>query len=226
MNLQPYQAAGQQIQKQAQKPTNLAKTALTVGATLTGSGIAKRILPLLSKYVSGNIMRKGLEKIDPRLGKFVDNSLNNGYNIDEVRDHLSSKFSQGSAESPQETQGEKSPQVSQHNPLQEFETNYPDISGALVRTMQNGQSPQAAAGILKTSSAFSKQIKQLEKQVGKNFVDYIVELFGTQGQQVQGQKQMDQQMQQQPGEQQPQVQGQGGGIDQQLMAALDKILKM
>ena len=112
-------------------------------------------------------------------------------------------------------------QKKQSNPLQDFETNYPDIAQALANTMKQGQSPDAAAGILKTSSSFGKKVKELEKSVGKNFVDYVLELFGTQS----GSMQQPQQMQQQQ-PQQKQGQQQGGNIDQELMAALDKILKM
>lgn len=215
--MQPYQAATEEIRRQGQLPKKALGTAVAIGASLAGTNaLTSRILPFLSSYVPGNLMRKGLEKVSPRIGKFVDTAINNGFSLDEVRDFLSSKFADGSAERPQETQSQTSPEINQHNTLQDFETNYPDIAGALARTMQNGQSPQAAAAIIKQSSPFSKSIKKLESDVGKNFVDYVIELFGNQEPLNQPQQM------QQPSQEQMQ----GGGIDQQLMAALDKILKM
>lgn len=69
-----------------------------------------------------------------------------------------------------------------------------------MATIQNGQTPQAAAGILKTSTSLGKMVKKLEKETGKNFVDYVLELFGPQGggMQQQGQPQQQMQPQQQP----------------------------
>lgn len=218
--MQPYQAATEETRRQAQVPKKLLGHAATAAASIAvGGPLVSRILPLINKFVPGELMRKGLSKVEPRIGKFVDTAINNGFSLDDVRSFMEEKFS------PKQEQQE--PEQQQSNPLQDFETTYPDIAQGLANTMQQGQSPQAAAGILKTSSAFGKQIKKLEKEIGKNFVDYIVELFGPMMQQNQGQQMQQQQMQQQP-QQQPQMQqsGQEGGLDNQLLAALDKILKM
>lgn len=207
--MQPYQKASEEIKKHQQLPTQALGTAASVAGSIVGGGaIAKRVLPFLSQYIPADLMRKGLSKLDPRFGKFIDGALNHGYNIDEVRGFMEEKFSQP---------GQSTQQVSSSNPLQDFETNYPEVAGALSRTIQNGQSPDAAAAILKNSTSFSKEIKKLEKEVGKNFVDYVLELFGNQSQQMQ-QPENFQQMQGQP--------QQGSNVDAQLMAALDKILKM
>lgn len=214
--MQPYQKATEAVRRQAEEPTNILKTAVSIGGSLAGGGaIASRVLPLLSKYIPGEMMRKGLSKIDPKIGGFVEGALNNGYSLDDVRSYMEGKFSES------EPKMQESKPI---DPLQSFETTYPDIASALARTMQNGQSPDAAAAILKNSSSFAKDIKKLEKETGKNFIDYVLELFGNRGQQQQPQQQMQQQPEMQ---QQIQPQGQlGGGVDAQLMAALDKILKM
>lgn len=126
----------------------------------------------------------------------------------------------GSMVEPEQQQGILQQQV---NPLQEFEMNYPDIARALANTMQQGQSPQAAAGILKTSTAFGKKIKELEKLTGKNFVDYIVELFGMQQQAQAAQSQRMQPQQAQAQVQQQAQPQQGGGVDPQLLALIQGI---
>lgn len=208
----PYQAATEEVRKQSQTPTNLLKTAGAIGTSLVGgSAIASRILPLINKFVPADLMRKGLSKVDPRVGGFVETAINNGFSLDDVRNFMTEKFSQGSKEQKQA------------NPLQDFETSYPDIAQALSGYINQGQSPDAAAGILKTSTAFGKKIGKLEKETGKNFVDYVLELFGN-GQQSQMQQPSPQQMQPQNQQmQQAQQAPQGQGLDPQLMQLMNGI---
>lgn len=127
------------------------------------------------------------------------------------------------------------PQQGRH-PLQVFEMNYPVLAQGLFDTIQQGVGPEEAANILKKSTALGKQVKQVEKDTGRKFVEYVTELFRGMQQPGQGmQQQSPQQMQpnsargQQAARQSPQAQNnqaQGNGLDQQIMAALDKILKM
>ncbi len=89
--------------------------------------------------------------------------------------------------------------------------------------INKGQSPEAAAAILKQSTPFSQKIKKIEKETGKNFIDFILEMMGgNQNGQMQQQQQQAQGMQPQaqgiPNQtaQAPnnmQGQGQSGGID-------------
>ncbi len=189
---------------------------LAVGAA-SGLGAA-RVLPFLNDFIPVDLAIKGISKVSPKIGDFLKKGQAQGLNMKEGIEFLREQFS------PIEKTTQE--QVQQSNPLQDFETTYPDIAAALAKTIQNGQSPDAAAAILKTSTPFGKEVKKIEKETGKNFVDYILELFGNRGQQ-QGQ-QMQQPQQQMQGQQQMQQSGQqqGSGVDAQLMAALDKILKM
>lgn len=227
MNLQPYQIAGEEIQRKNELPIKGIShaTSFLAGATLPKA--VGRILPFLNKSIPLDLMQKGINKINPKIGKFINGALGEGYDLEEIREFLNDKLQPGNSI---DNSGQETDEKRHINPLQNFETNYPDIAGALARTMQNGQSPQAAAAILKQSTPFSKSIKKLESEVGKNFVDYVLELFGPQTQQnPQGGGQMNQPMQPQMGQPQPQqgmAQQDSGGLDQQIMAALDKILKM
>lgn len=227
-----------------------------------------RILPLLNKLLPNDIAFKGLQKLDPRIGRFL-NIAGAAYGADAALDFLRNKF-QGS---PQVDQSQMRPeeQAAQaqiansrqlpnfimgtakgiaggaglaglgaqalgsitdqeipmggptDNPIKKFQDSYPDIANALISTMQQGQPPQAAAAILKGSSAFAKEVKKIEKEVGKNFVDYITDIFGTPEDYTpkpSGSMGIPTQPAQQP------QQMQGNNLDDQLMMALDKILKM
>lgn len=246
--MQPYQEASQEINRQAQTPIKALKTA---GAIIGGTTIAGRVLPFLSQHIPGELMRKGLSKIEPRLGKFIEGSLSNGYSLNEIRNFMSEKFTP-----KQEEETQENPVVKQ---AKDFETNYPDIVKALMTHINNGQSPQDAASILKSTKTFGKKIKKIEKDTGKNFVDFILEMMGgnqsSQMQQPQQQAQKGTIPQQQQGDysnplapdiglipqssnddqnqakqnwlNKLQQQGQNPiSNDQALMAALDKILKM
>jgi hypothetical protein len=251
-----------------------------------------RIQPFLNKLIPTNLAFKGLQKLDPRIGKFL-NLAGAAYGTDVALDFLRDKFDTESSKATQQNTKSKlgtgqlrpdeeaayqqianSKQIPNllmsagktaagiaggaglaglgaqvlgglsqgqeeipmagptTDPLKIFEATYPDIAMALANTMQQGQSPQAAAGILKTSSAFGKKVKDLEKEVGRNFVDFVSELF--QGMQKQGQQSPQRQIEQQSNPNQPQGQQMAGNgqqtrtnsLDQQIMAALDRILKM
>lgn len=216
MNIQPYQEQSNRLRKSEALPADIAKGAIGLA---TSGALANKILPLLSSHIPTNIMQKGLSKINPKLGAFIEQADEMGFGIDEVRDFLKNKVL------PPEPPKKEQQQTQQTNPLQDFETNYPELARGLMATIQQGQPPQAAAAVIKNSSALRKQVDQLEKDTGKNFVDYILELFGPQ-QTSQGQVQQPSQQPQQIQQAQGQQGQQGSGMDQQLMAALDKILKM
>lgn len=208
----PYQAAAEETRRQAGAPI---KTAATIGASVIGGSAAlKKVIPFLNKLIPGELMRKGLSKVNPEIGKFIDTSLNNGYSLDDVRSFMADKFSQEKKES---------------NPIQDFETNYPDVVQALTGHINNGRSPQEAAAILKQSTPFGQKIKKIEKETGKNFVDFILEMMGgNQSSQMQQPQQIQSQSPQAtpatPMQQaQPSQQQGSGGLDPQLMQLMNGI---
>ena len=54
-----------------------------------------RILPLLNKLLPTGLAFKGLQKLDPRIGKFITGSMAAGYTIDQSLDFLRNKFQKG-----------------------------------------------------------------------------------------------------------------------------------
>lgn len=187
-------AALRQIQS-SKENLGLLKKGIGLAASATGFAGANRILPFLNKLVPSSLALQGLKKVDKKIGTFIEKTMENGFSGDSILDFLRDQFSQ------------KAPEQKQTNPIQEFETNYPDIAQALSGYINQGQSPDSAAAILKNSSSFSKKINKLEKDVGKNFVDYVLELFGGSQQKMQQQAQIQQpQPQQQAQMQQPTIQ--------------------
>jgi hypothetical protein len=85
----------------------------------------------------------------------------------------------------------------------------PDLARFIKEHLDNGRTPQEAAAIARLPGPYEKYVKSIEKDTKENFVDLIDRLFG--GQNSQGNMQN---------------QSQGNNSDADLLAALDKILKM
>lgn len=217
--MQPYQQASIETKRQSEAPLRSAKT---VGSLAASATIAGKIVPFLSKYIPGELMRKGLSKIDPRIGKFVEGALSNGYGIDDIRNFMSEKFTEKKPEvSQQKQEQQENPSIKQ---AKDFETNYPDVVQALMGYINKGQTPQGAAAILKQSTPFSQKIKKIEKDTGKNFVDLVLEMMGNQG----NASNQSNQVQQQPTQQQQtsspnQTQQPTQGIDPKLAQLMQGI---
>jgi hypothetical protein len=212
MNLRPDEAAAEEDIERSQSTNKLLKKganlAIGAGTAALGIGAASKILPFLNEYVPVDLAIKGISKFNPELGKKLRKGQSLGLNLKEgfnfIRDQLT----------PKEEEPQEHPLVKQ---AKDFETNYPDIASAISNLLNQGQSPEAAAAILKKSTPFGSKIKKLEKELGKDFIDFVVELFGAQGQTMQQTQQPQQPQQMQP--QQPQQQG----IDPQLMQIMQGI---
>jgi hypothetical protein len=215
------QAADSEIRRnleRSQTYKNAGKTALAVGTSALGIGNASKILPFLNELIPADLAMKGINKIAPKVGEFLKKGQSMGMDL-----KSGFQFLKDNLQNAQASQ--------QKNPLQEFETNHPELAKALQEQIKKGQPPQAAAAILKTSSIHGNKVKKLEKELGKNFIDHVLELFGSNQpnsatqQQIQQVQQPGQTSMSQPNSGKPQQgqQMQGGQGQQALGAILQKI---
>jgi hypothetical protein len=163
------QAADSEIRRnleRSQTYKNAGKTALAVGTSALGIGNASKILPFLNELIPADLAMKGINKIAPKVGEFLKKGQSMGMDL-----KSGFQFLKDNLQNAQASQAK--------NPIQEFETNYAELSKALKEFIAKGQPPQAAAAILKTSSVFGNKVKKLEKEMGKDFIDYVLELFGS-----------------------------------------------
>lgn len=92
MSLQPYQKASDEIRRQSESPGKFLKnTALTIGGLGASSQILKQITPFFNKFIPKDIAIKGLTKINPTLGKFIQGSVKQGYPMEDVLEFVKSK---------------------------------------------------------------------------------------------------------------------------------------
>ncbi len=238
--MQPYQEASDEIKRQSEEPAKaLSAITKTAAGLAGGSAILNRISPLLNKFIPNEMALKGLEKVDPRFGKFIKGAISKGHSVEEVRDFIQEQVS---------PQGKE--QLEEENVIKQFS---PKLAKLIDSSLKSGRTLEEVSGIaMSPEHKHSKTIENMEKSLGMTLYDIIRSVYGgpKRGQQPaqaeqqgQQQPQAQQQAQASPAQQQQaqqmqqanQVQqqtqaqaqqAQGGNSDAALMAALDKILKM
>lgn len=208
--MQPYQEASQAIRKQGELPLDLAKRgagiASSAGAAYLTGGAINRVLPFLSKYIPEDLAIKGLNKVDPRYGSFIQKALGAGQTFEEIKDFIGSKIEDEEKKSPKEDR----------NIIQQYS---PRIFEYLTRIIKNGSTPTEAA--IKAQKFLDTKDKSIIKQIEKDhktpWTSIVESIFGT-GAQPSQQPSMPQELQGQMGQN---GQNQQGGPGQQ---ALMKIL--
>jgi len=221
--MQPYQTATEEIARQGQAPKRLlqqgigAATAIT-GATAFGKSLAQKTLNLVNKYIPENLAIKGLEKLDPRYGKFIKKMMDSGAEWNEIAEFIGGKAQEG-LDQEQETQ---EPAKDIRNLI---EKHSPELHQFISNQMKKGKSHKEAGALARIGTggkAFDKVIDKLTKEHKTTWEDILDAVYGG----AQGQPQPAQapaaQQQQAAQPQQPQ-QVQGGPGQQALMGILNKI---
>lgn len=123
MNLQPYQQASEEVKRQSRAPIDLAgnvASLLPYSSAIKGAGIAggaallKKVLPFLSKYIPQALAIQGMKKVAPKIGEFVETSISQGHQFDDVSNFIKEKsgvkgedFAQENEQQPQQGQQQK-----------------------------------------------------------------------------------------------------------------------
>lgn len=95
------------------------------------TALISRALPFLSKYIPFNIASKGLKKIDPRFGNFIESSVASGYTANEIMDFIRQKIGHPEREA-----------------LENKKSLRPDEKASLERLRQQERPVKAAQGAL------------------------------------------------------------------------------
>jgi DNA-binding transcriptional MerR regulator len=195
----PYQAATEETRRQAAAPL---KTALSVGSAIAGgTAIAGRVMPFLNKFVPLDLMKKGLSKVSPGIGGFIDSAVNAGYSLEDVRNFMQEKFS------PSQEQEEVSQSAKENrNVIEQYS---PELHQFLDQEIKKGRSVLEAGAIAQNNKKFTDVIKKLSKDHKTPWSNILESVYGSQ---------QAPQIQQ---SQQPQ-QSQSGGIDPQVAQILQQ----
>ncbi len=197
------------------------KTLASAGLAAVGAGAASRIAPFLSGIIPTDLALKGISKVAPKVGDFLQKGMAQGLTIQSGLDFL--KENMGEQKQPEaESKENKAPD--QRNIIEQYS---PSIFAYIGDLIKGGSSPvQAAQKAKKFLDAKAKSIiTQMEQDHKTPFESIVESIFG--GGQM-AQTMPNQQMPQpQPQAQQPQGQNQQAhsGVDPQLASAMQSIRK-
>lgn len=205
--MQPYQQASEEYTRQSGLPGQAIKKIAGTAIGIAGGGaVLNRVLPFLNKNIPTELARKGLERIDPRFGKFINGAVNNGQTVEGAMDFIKNKIA------PEE---EQKSAKQDRNIIEQYS---PELFQFLNEHIKKGNTPLQAAGLARlasNSNKFEKIIKKIEEDHKTPWSSIIESVFGT-GQTAQPPSQ-GQQTQQIP---------QGNNSDAAILEAMGKILKM
>jgi len=211
----PYQEANEAIESQGRAPLRALAGAGSIAGTAAGIG---RIGSLLNKFIPPDLMKKGLKKIDARLGKIVDQAEKIGHPLDSVKQFIQDKIQPGIEE---EENSKKQPAKQKGNIIQQYSDS---LFEYLRKHIDQGRDIFAAGAIARKDPKFSSIIKKMEKDHKSDFASILETVFGSN---QQGKTSLKSPMQPQV---QPQQQQQGlpqqMGMNPQIQAALQKIMQM
>lgn len=206
--MQPYQESSDAIQRQNSEPGRLLKKAGKTALGLLGGGaFINKVSPFLSEYIPEDLAIKGLSKISPKMGKFINGAMENGNSFDEVRDFIGGKVQESTPKEPAKQSG---------NIVQQYA---PDLHRFMTEQIQKGRSPLEAAGLAEMDpdkKGFKKIIEKMKKDHKTTWASLVESIYGSaqQPQQnLQGPQQNAQMGQPMPNPQQQQPAQSNGVLD-------------
>lgn len=211
--MEPYQKAAEALRSSKEYPLQLLKnaglTALGGGAAALGSKALNSLIPavgaMINNYIPEKLSIAGLNKIDPRLGKFIQGAMEEGYGYEELREFIGDKV--------QKTQkGEQKNLIQQESP---------ELHQFIDQEIRSGMTPLQAGAKASVDKKFTEVIKKLVKSHKMPWANILETIYGNAEQALPPSNQSQgQQQQQQPMQGQQQQSGQG---QQALMAILSQI---
>src|ERR1700754_473058 len=212
MTFNPFEENEQYMRRKDQEPLKLLRQGAAIGtAAFGGSSLINRILPLLSEYVPEELAKKGIAKVSPKLGQFIESATNLGHDFYEVRDFIRGK----AAEQEEDTQKSK---VDKRNIIEQYS---PELHQYITEEIGKGRAPLEAGALASLQEIFKEPIKKITKDHKAPFASIIETIYGSAqptsqgGQQMMGGQQM-----------QPTGQGsQGGQGKAALLQTMQEITK-
>lgn len=172
MTFQPYQSATEEMKRQSEMPARLLKQGLSVAglaSVAAGSPLVAKILPFLSRFIPQATAIKGLSKIEPRIGKFINSAIKMGMPYEEAREFIKNKLQPEGEE--EEEMAEQDPRAAaiakfqqrQQQPQSELSRE------SLMQQFQQGQQQegqQGKAALLSTMQEITRALRQMRGQGG------------------------------------------------------------
>lgn len=171
MTFNPFEEHEDYMRRKEEVPGKVLRKGLALGsAAIGGHSLISRILPLLSDKIPEEIARKGIGKVSPKLGEFVESATNLGHDFYEIRDYIRAKASE-------EQEGAKKPADSR-NVIQQYS---PELHQYISEEIQKGRSPIEAGALASLQGNFKNIIKKLTDDHQAPFASILETVYGGQG---------------------------------------------
>lgn len=170
--MQPYQEAAETTRRSGEGSISALKYAGTAALGAAGakaaSSIISRVAPLLSQYIPQEFAKKGLSKVDPRFGKFIDKAEDEGFDFDEIRDFIGEKIEKSAKQKLENKSSSQPNLIGQASP---------ELQSFIEQQIQAGKAPDHAAALAMPRAEFSDIVRKIEKQSGKRFTALVRDLY-------------------------------------------------
>ena len=169
--LRPDEVASQsQIRKNKETDESVkkgVKTAVGVGTALVGGALAGRIAPFLSEFIPSDLAMKGINKVSPKLGSFLQKGMAQGLSIQSGLDFIKEGMGMG------EKKQEKAPD--QRNIIEQYSPGlFTFLSSMLGKGVPLLKAAQEAAKV----SQYKEAINKMEKDHKVGFNEILSSIFG------------------------------------------------
>lgn len=183
------------------------KAASGLASAGVGGALAAKIMPFLNQYIPAGLAMKGINKVSPKLGAFLQKGQDMGMDVQDGLDFLKEQIGASQKETPKEDR----------NLIEQYD---PNLFIYVRDLIKNGSSPIDAAAKAKKFLDKKQQdvISKMEKDHKTDWGSIVQSVFGGEGT---GNQQQGQQQPLPPQGAQPQQQG--GPGQQALMGILQKI---
>ena len=174
--------------------------AASLGTAAVAGPLVAKVIPFLNQYIPTELAMKGINKVSPRLGEFLQKGREMGLDVEEGLNFIKEKIGGNSRE----------PAKQDKNIIQQES---PELHTFIDQEIRNGRKPIEAGAIAQSDKRFSDVIKKLMKAHKTPWSSIVESIYGA-GEMAQPSQQKSQTQQQA---------GQGGPGQQALMDILGRI---
>jgi len=142
--------------RRAQKTQN-------IGKGLIGAAAASRIVPFLSEHIPLDLAVKGISKISPKLGSFLQSGMDKGLDAKSGLSFIKDNFNKTKSA------------PDQRSIIQQYS---PELNEFLQKEIQNGRSPLEAGALAEFSGKYKKAINKMVEDHKTPFSSILESVFG------------------------------------------------
>ena len=163
----------QQLYQNKKKQADDVRSTLTnVAATAAGAGVAglaSKALPWLSEFIPSGLAMKGLNKISPKLGQFLQAGISAGLDPKEGMEFLKNGITESQTENEQPAK----------QSLGIIEQHSPELHKFIENEIKKGKSPlQAGVEATRGNDKFTKAIRKITQAYRMPWSAIIESVFG------------------------------------------------